>query len=339
MHSILKASTCEEQDMSLKICVMTKRPLAVDQLGTRDAQLPERDTGPPPVPEKETTTPRVEIEAERPLVPPKDIPPSLRGDTTITPVAVNHSTVQLPVDQRTAEAALQDRAHSRGPVSEKASCPHLPLDLIVLDTTLDLASDADSREKDELRQQILGLEHEIRELAHEKESMLRDQKALEDDYCELEERYHKMTIGNRNARATPHAASEDAVVRGFMDLQLHIAAWCDEASFKASDCQLDAADLVELAQVLQLQQGLDEGVLRANSNVIGRALLFRVLVDRVFYSNISDLGKIKDLWALPDDAHRLHDLEQRLMASGMFHLQRLFLRRMIPLHALLLQVC
>jgi hypothetical protein len=320
MHAILKASTCGEQDISPKICAMTRRPLAVDQLAAQDAQRQEADTRPPPVPQKETTTPCRELETERPLVPPKDIPPSAlrESETTITPVIANHSMLQHRVDQRTTEEALQDRADLPGPVSEKTSYPSLPLKLIAHDITLDLVFDADSQEKGELRQQILGLEHKIHELAQEKESLLRDQTALEEDYCELEERYHKLSIGNRNARATPQAASEDTVVRGFMDLQLHIAAWCDEASFKASGCQLDTADLAELAKVLLLQQGLDAGVLKTNSGVIGRALLFRVLVDRVFYSSIADLGQIKDLWALPDDARRLHDLEQRLMASGMF---------------------
>ncbi len=102
-----------------------------------------------------------------------------------------------------------------------------------------------------------------------------------------------------------------------MDLCLHIAAWCDEASFKAGGCGLDAVAIVELGRILQLQRDLNEGSLRTNSSLIGRALLFHVLVDNVFYSSASDLENVKDLWTSADDAHRLHDLEQRLMASGM----------------------
>jgi hypothetical protein len=309
---------------------MTKRPLAVDQPGAQGAESQEEDTGPPPVPKKVTAPTRREIETDRPLVPSEDsTPPLHKAETTTPPVNAENPILQLLINQSITEGARQDDTHSPGPVPEKMSYPSLPRNLIELDTTLDLTFDADSQEKDQLRQGILRLEHQICDLENEKVSMLRDQKALEDDYCNLEERYNKMTISNRNARATPHAASEDAVVRGFMDLQLHIAAWCDEASFKARGCQLDAAGIAELGKVLQLQQTPDEGVLRANSNVIGRALLFRVLVDRLFYSSISDLEKnVKDLWASADDAHRLHDLEQRLMASGMSrHLQRLILRR------------
>ena len=276
------------------------------------------ETTPLPVPQQEAAPALRETGTRQSLLPEKDFTALLDWVGTATPpVTAKDSVIPLPITQHTTEATGRDCIPSSGPVPEKDSCPSLPLGLIAVETHLDLTFNADSQEKDQLRQEIFGLEHQIRDLKNENESLLRDQKALEDDFCDLEERYNTMTINNRNARATPHAASEEAVVKGFMDLCLHIAAWCDEASFKAGGCQLDATAVVELGRSLKLQQDLDEGALRANSNLIGRALLFRVLVDSVFYSSISDLENIKDLWTSAEDAHRLHDLEQRLMVSGM----------------------
>lgn len=299
--------------------------------------VPEKDiiplhgieSPPPPVPEKDVTLPLHNNETAPLPAPQQEAAHALReivtgqtalldGVGTATPsVIAKDSVIPLPITQHTTETTSRGCIPSSGPVPEKDSCPSLPLGLIAVETHLDLAFNADSQEKDELRQKIVGLEQQIRDLKNENESLLRDQKALEDDFCDLEERYNTLTINNRNARATPHAASEEAVVKGFMDLCLHIAAWCDEASFKAGGCQLDTTAVVELARFLKLQQGLDEGVLRANSNLIGRALLFRVLVNSVFYSSVSDLENIKDLWMSAEDAHRTHDLEQRLLVSGM----------------------
>jgi hypothetical protein len=243
----------------------------------------------------------------------KSTPPVPGIPDTVTNAAAS-------VQSKQSDGAFdKERTEPQGDIGTPFSLPPIqiqsPVNFYPFDT-----SDEIKRlrtENDNIRDKMRDLLRENEMLVAERDELGLKQEDLEAANYELDKLCGEMTIEMRGARVATTFTSESSVVTGFQELFRHVEAWCDEASYKAGPIALCDNQIVELCKILKLKSPVTRTILQVGAPHFGRALLFRTLVDAVFYSDFDDLKRTKDLWATFEDARLLSFAEQRMINSGM----------------------